>query len=103
MIGGWQTKTLSEVCQIKPPKSEARDRIPAKGLVSFLPMEDLGSQRRSERHLRASKDFSIKIPRDLTRAEPAALEPRGVSISPRCPYTPSLRNHACIAVSMRLR
>ena len=42
MKKGWQTKKLGEVCQIRPPKSEARDRVSANGLVSFLPMEDLG-------------------------------------------------------------
>ena len=38
----WPSKTLSEVCQIKPPKSEARDRLATDDLVSFLPMEDMG-------------------------------------------------------------
>jgi len=38
----WQSQTLDEVCQIKPPKGEARARLAADGLVSFLPMEDLG-------------------------------------------------------------
>ncbi len=38
----WPLKTLNEVCQIKPPKREARERISADGMVSFLPMEDLG-------------------------------------------------------------
>jgi len=33
---------LDEVCQIKPPKREARDRVSADELVSFLPMEDMG-------------------------------------------------------------
>ena len=42
MKAGWQTKTLGEVCQIKPPKSEARDRLATDGLVSFLPMENMG-------------------------------------------------------------
>jgi type I restriction enzyme S subunit len=42
MKKGWQTKTLAEVCQIKPPKSEARDKVAASSLVSFLPMEDMG-------------------------------------------------------------
>jgi type I restriction enzyme S subunit len=39
---GWEEKTLGEVCQIKPPKSEARNKISANELVSFLPMENLG-------------------------------------------------------------
>lgn len=42
MKKGWQTKTLAEVCLIKPPKSEAREKVAASSLVSFLPMEDLG-------------------------------------------------------------
>lgn len=42
MKKGWQTKALSEACQIKPPKSEARDKVSAGSLVSFLPMEDMG-------------------------------------------------------------
>jgi type I restriction enzyme S subunit len=42
MKKGWPTKTLAEVCQIKPPKSEARDKVSASSLVSFLPMEDMG-------------------------------------------------------------
>ena len=42
MKKGWPTKTLAEVCQIKPPKSEARDKVSASSFVSFLPMEDMG-------------------------------------------------------------
>jgi type I restriction enzyme S subunit len=42
MKNGWLTKTLTEVCQIKPPKSEARDKLAESDLVSFLPMEDMG-------------------------------------------------------------
>ncbi len=33
---------LSEVCQIRPPKSEAREKLSPKSLVSFVPMENLG-------------------------------------------------------------
>jgi len=47
MRKGWQTRALSEVCQIKPPKSEARERVAANALVSFAPMEDLGIDRKS--------------------------------------------------------
>lgn len=39
---GWEEKRLGDVCQIKPPKVEARDRLSDKELVSFVPMEDLG-------------------------------------------------------------
>ena len=42
MKKGRLTKTLAEVCQIKPPRSEARDKVSASSLVSFLPMEDMG-------------------------------------------------------------
>ena len=46
MKAGWQAKTLGEICQIKPPKSEARNKIAADELVSFLPMEGLGIDRK---------------------------------------------------------
>ena len=42
MKAGWETKPLADVCQIKPPKAEARQRISGKELVSFVPMEALG-------------------------------------------------------------
>lgn len=38
----WQIKKLSEVCQIRPSKAEARTRLSDIDLVSFVPMEDLG-------------------------------------------------------------
>jgi type I restriction enzyme, S subunit len=46
MNSGWQTRTLAEVCEIKPPKSEARERVVRGGSVSFAPMEDLGINRK---------------------------------------------------------
>lgn len=42
MKSGWQTIKLGEVCQIKPPKAEARCQISKTDFVSFVPMEDLG-------------------------------------------------------------
>lgn len=42
MKEGWKNKTLAEVCQIKPPKKEAREKVSESSLVSFLPMEDMG-------------------------------------------------------------
>ncbi|MEK0451478.1 MAG: hypothetical protein RL088_3746 [Verrucomicrobiota bacterium] len=42
MKKGWQKKRIGEIATIKPPKSEARERVAADALVSFLPMEDLG-------------------------------------------------------------
>ena len=46
MREGWQTKPLAEVCEIRPPKSEARGRVAKDALVSFAPMEDLGIDRK---------------------------------------------------------
>jgi hypothetical protein len=46
MKPGWERKTLAQVCQIRPPKSEARKRLAADALVSFAPMEDLGIDRK---------------------------------------------------------
>lgn len=42
MMKGWIARPLSDVCQIKPPKSEVRSKMTSEGLVSFVPMEDLG-------------------------------------------------------------
>lgn len=42
MKAAWSMETLSVVCQIKPPKAEARNKISAEDLVSFVPMENLG-------------------------------------------------------------
>jgi type I restriction enzyme S subunit len=42
MKAAWPSKTLSEVCQMNPPKGEVRNKLSGDELVSFLPMEDLG-------------------------------------------------------------
>jgi type I restriction enzyme, S subunit len=39
---GWPTRTLIEVCEIRPPKIEARRKVSGEESVSFVPMEDLG-------------------------------------------------------------
>lgn len=39
---GWEEKKLIDVCEIKPQKKEARDKLTETDLVTFLPMEDLG-------------------------------------------------------------
>jgi type I restriction enzyme S subunit len=39
---GWEMKALKEVCKIKPPKKEARDRLGENDEVTFLPMNMLG-------------------------------------------------------------
>jgi type I restriction enzyme, S subunit len=41
---GWKVKKLGEVCDIKPPKEEARQKLSDADLVSFVPMSDLGIQ-----------------------------------------------------------
>jgi type I restriction enzyme S subunit len=52
MKEGWEFETLGKICQIKPPKSEARNKVAPDKLVSFLPMEDLGI---GEKLVRATK------------------------------------------------
>ena len=42
----WPVKPLGEATKIKPPKKEARDALSPDKLVSFVPMEDLGIDRR---------------------------------------------------------
>ena len=39
---GWKIKKLREVCTIKPPKKEAKEKLVDSDIVTFLPMEDLG-------------------------------------------------------------
>ncbi len=38
----WEEKRLEEVCEIKPQKKEAKEKLNENDLVSFLPMADLG-------------------------------------------------------------
>ncbi len=42
MKRGWEEKKLVEVCQIRPGKKEASERLKETDYVTFLPMEDLG-------------------------------------------------------------
>jgi type I restriction enzyme, S subunit len=39
---GWSITTFGEVCQIKPPKKEAKARLTNSDSVSFVPMDQLG-------------------------------------------------------------
>ena len=50
--------TLGEACQIKPPKSEGRDKVSADKPVSFLPMEDLGID---EKFVRATQAKPLSV------------------------------------------
>ncbi len=56
MREGWKTETLGNVCQIKPPKKEAKQKLADTDLVSFVPMNDLGERR---------KDLSLKAEKPL--------------------------------------
>jgi len=42
MKNGWEVKKIGEVCEIKPPKREARNKLNETDVVSFAPMEALG-------------------------------------------------------------
>lgn len=42
MRNNWECKRLSDLCEINPPKKEARVLLGGDDLVSFVPMEDLG-------------------------------------------------------------
>jgi len=42
MREGWEAKKIVELCEVKPSKKEARDRLNEDDVVSFVPMEDLG-------------------------------------------------------------
>jgi type I restriction enzyme S subunit len=39
---GWVVKKLIEICDIKPPKKESKERLDVQDIVSFVPMGDLG-------------------------------------------------------------
>lgn len=56
MKQGWEEKTLGELCAIRPPKSETRERLSSDELVSFVPMEYLGIN---------SKYFSAPLKKQL--------------------------------------
>ena len=53
MREGWTISTLGDRCHIKPPKKEARDRLSANDMVSFVPMNNLGIR---EKGLKATED-----------------------------------------------
>ena len=54
---GWEVKRLGDVCEIKPPKSEARNKLKETDIVSFAPMEDLGI---NQKFLNATKERTLK-------------------------------------------
>ena len=54
---GWVEKTLSAVCEIKPPKSEAKKLLRNSDLVSFAPMEDLGI---NQKYLKPKKQRTLE-------------------------------------------
>lgn len=46
MKNGWDIKSLNEVCQIRPPKNEIQDHLSQEDLVSFVPMDSLGVEKK---------------------------------------------------------
>lgn len=46
MKTGWESRPIGELCQIRPPKSQARERLSPNAVVSFAGMEDLGIDRK---------------------------------------------------------
>ena len=59
MKDGWKKKILAEVCQIRPPKSELRERVSTNTLVSFIPMEDLGINQKFPKPIQAKPLSSV--------------------------------------------
>ncbi len=57
MRENWEMKKLSEVCKIRPPKSEARETLSANDMVSFVPMKSLGIDQ---------KYFDVKDEKELS-------------------------------------
>ena len=41
MKEGWEVKKLGDICEIKPPKKLAKEKLSESDLVTFFPMEDL--------------------------------------------------------------
>ena len=52
----WKQVSLSDVCQIKPPKKESKEQLVNTDLVSFVPMNNLGI---------CDKNFELKETRPL--------------------------------------
>ncbi|MGM0564568.1 MAG: restriction endonuclease subunit S [Pseudomonadota bacterium] len=57
MKEGWENCTLGEICQIKPPKKEARNQLSADDMVSFVPMTNLGVR---EKSFKAAEDRPLQ-------------------------------------------
>ena len=54
---GWEVKKLGDVCEIKPPKREARNELKETDAVSFAPMSDLGI---NQKFLNPTKERTLK-------------------------------------------
>ena len=53
----WEVKKLGDVCEIKPPKREARNKLKETDVVSFAPMEALGI---NQKYLIPTKERTLK-------------------------------------------
>lgn len=56
-VEGWEEKTLGEVCEIKPPKKLAKEKLKEDDLVSFVPMKYLGI---NQMHFNSSETKKLK-------------------------------------------
>ena len=54
---GWEVKTLEDVCKIKPPKREARNKLKETDFVSFAPMKYLET---SQKHFIPTEERTLK-------------------------------------------
>ncbi len=72
---GWEEKRLGDVCIIKPPKKEAKEKLKDTDLVTFLPMEDLGilnkdfSGKKEEKLLKIYKNYTYFADNDVLMAK----------------------------------
>jgi len=46
MKEGWETVRLGDICQIKPPKKEVKQKLTETDFVSFVPMTNLGKSQK---------------------------------------------------------
>ncbi|MEQ8554571.1 MAG: restriction endonuclease subunit S [Cyclobacteriaceae bacterium] len=57
MKNDWDIKSLNEVCQIRPPKNELQGHLSQEDLVSFVPMDSLGIEKK---YFTSSGDKKLK-------------------------------------------
>lgn len=55
MKKGWEVKKLGDVCEIKPPKKLAKDKLTDEDLVTFFPMTDLKAFNRNIKPIQSKR------------------------------------------------